>query len=99
MGDKIKIEKIVLLYGHLYQIDYYNETKDYHGRLFVEKAQVESAEEEAHDVVLDKNVMIDIGGENFRCPTCASNVFTKIKKWNGDIVYLCHGCETEYQGE
>lgn len=27
MGDIIRVEKIMLLYGHLYQIDYYNETR------------------------------------------------------------------------
>ena len=27
MGDIIKLKKITLLYGHLYQIDYYNETR------------------------------------------------------------------------
>lgn len=48
MGDIIRVEKITLLYGHLYQIDYYNETKDYYGRLFIEKAQVESAKAEVY---------------------------------------------------
>lgn len=27
MGDIVKLKKITLLYGHLYQIDYYNETR------------------------------------------------------------------------
>lgn len=94
MGDIVKLKKITLLYGHLYQIDYYNETKCYHGRMFVEKKQIENAETE-DDTILDKNCMID----PFRCPTCMANVFTKIKKANGDIIYRCHGCDTEYIGE
>ena len=98
MGDIIKLKKITLLYGHLYQIDYYNETKKYHGRMFIEKEQIENAEVE-DDTILDKNCMIDLGGENFRCPTCKANVFMKIQKANGDIVYRCHGCNTEYAGE
>lgn len=98
MSDIIKLKKITLLYGHLYQIDYYNETKDYHGRMFIEKEQIDNAEIE-DDTILDKNYMIDLGGENFRCPTCGANVFTKIQKANGDIVYRCHGCDTEYIGE
>lgn len=96
MGDIIKLKKITLLYGHLYQIDYYNETKDYHGRMFIEKEQIENAEIE-DDTILDKNCMIDCG--NFHCPTCMANVFSKVKKANGDIVYRCHGCDTEYAGE
>ena len=96
MGDIIKLKKITLLYGHLYQIDYYNETKGYHGRMFIEKEQIENAEIE-DDTILDKNCMIDSG--NFRCPTCGANVFTKMQKANGDIVYRCHGCDTEYEGE
>ena len=98
MGDIIKLKKITLLYGHLYQIDYYNETKDYHGRMFVEKEQIENAEIES-DTILDKNCMLDLGYANFRCPTCGANVFTKIQKANGDIVYRCHDCDTEYAGE
>ena len=98
MGDIIELKKITLLYGHLYQIDYYNETKKYHGRMFIEKEQIENAEVE-DDTILDKNCMIDLDGENFRCPTCGANVFMKIQKANGDIVYRCHGCATEYAGE
>ena len=98
MGDIIKLKKITLLYGHLYQIDYYNETKGYHGRMFIEKKQIENAEIE-DDTILDKSCMIDLGEENFRCPTCGANVFMKIQKANGDIVYRCHGCDTEYAGE
>lgn len=98
MGDIIKLEKITLLYGHLYQIDYYNETKKYHGRMFIEKEQIENAEIE-DDTILDKNCMIGLGGESCHCPICGENVFTKIQKANGDIVYRCHGCDTEYAGE
>ena len=98
MGDIIKLKKITLLYGHLYQIDYYNETKKYHGRMFIEKEQINNAEIE-DDTILDKNCMIDLGGETFRCPTCGANVFMKIQKANGDIVYRCNGCDTEYAGE
>lgn len=98
MGDIIKLKKITLLYGHLYQIDYYNGTKDYHGRMFIEKEQIENAEIE-DDTILDKNCMIDLGGETFHCPTCMANVFSKVKKANGDIAYRCHGCDTEYAGE
>lgn len=58
MGDIIKLKKITLLYGHLYQIDYYNETKDYYGRMFIEKKQIENAEIE-DDTILDKNCMCD----------------------------------------
>lgn len=96
MGDTIELKKITLLYGHLYQIDYYNETKKYHGRMFIEKEQIENAEVE-DDTILDKSNMIDSG--NFRCPTCRANVFSKIQKANGDIVYRCHCCDTEYEGE
>ena len=98
MGDIIELKKITLLYGHLYQIDYYNETKGYHGRMFVEKEQINNAEVE-DETTLDKNCMIDLGDGNFRCPTCRANVFSKVKKANGDIVYRCHCCDTEYEGE
>lgn len=98
MGDIIKLKKITLLYGHLYQIDYYNETKGYHGRMFIEKEQINNAEI-ADDTILDKNCMIDLDGGKFHCPTCGANVFMKIQKANGDIVYRCHGCDTEYAGE
>ena len=98
MGDIIRVEKIMLLYGHLYQIDYYNETKGYHGRMFIEKEQIENAEIE-DETILYKNCFIDLGGETFHCPTCMANVFSKVKKANGDIVYRCHGCDTEYAGE
>lgn len=98
MGDIIKLKKITLLYGHLYQIDYYNETRGYHGRMFIEKKQIENAEIE-DDTILDKNAMIYTGNETFYCPTCGANVFMKIQKANGDIVYRCHGCDTEYAGD
>ena len=99
MGDIIKLKKITLLYGHLYQIDYYNETKGYHGRMFIEKEQIENAEIADDDVVLQNNTMLSVCGEPFHCPICKANVFSKVKKANGDIVYRCHGCDTEYAGE
>ena len=99
MGDIIKLKKITLLYGHLYQIDYYNETKGYHGRMFVEKEQIENAEIADDDVVLQNNTILSVCGEPFHCPICKANVFSKVKKANGDIVYRCHGCDTEYAGE
>ena len=58
MGDIIRVEKIMLLYGHLYQIDYYNETKGYHGRMFIEKEQIENAEIE-DDTIWNKQVNFD----------------------------------------
>lgn len=42
MGDKITVLEVTLLYGHLYQIDYINETKGYRGRMFVEKDKFSS---------------------------------------------------------
>ena len=36
MGDRIVIEKIEFLYGHLFQIDLYNETKCEYYRTFCE---------------------------------------------------------------
>lgn len=44
MGDKIIVENIVLIYGHLYQIDIYNETKDLHQRIFIEKEKIDNCE-------------------------------------------------------
>ena len=52
-----------------------------------------------NEIILNKNVMISVGEENFRCPRCQSNVFTKVQRENGDIVYRCHGCQTEYIGD
>ena len=49
MGDKIIVERIVLLYGHLYQIDIYNEDKDLRSRIFIEKEQIEQCEVEQWD--------------------------------------------------
>lgn len=37
MGDKIVIKKIELLYGNLFQIDLYNETKGTWYRTFIDK--------------------------------------------------------------
>lgn len=37
MGDKIIIKKIEFLYGHLFQIDLYNETKDEYYRTFIDE--------------------------------------------------------------
>lgn len=99
MGDIIRVEKIMLLYGHLYQIDYYNGTKGYHGRMFIEKEQIENAEIADDDVVLENNTILSVCGEPFHCPICKANVFSKIQKANGDIVYRCHCCDTEYAGE
>ena len=101
MGDKIKIEKIVLLYGHLYQVDYYNVTKDYRGRLFIEKSDIDNAEieQEVEEVVLDPSTLVYVNEENFSCSKCSANVFSKVKLMNGDIVYRCHGCGELYQGE
>lgn len=99
MGDIIKLKKITLLYGHLYQIDYFNETRGYHGRMFIEKEQIENAEIADNDVVLENNTILSVCGEPFHCPICKANVFSKVKKANGDIVYRCHGCDTEYAGE
>lgn len=43
MGDKITVEQIEFIYGHLFQIDYYNETKDYHGRMFIDVNEIKTA--------------------------------------------------------
>lgn len=43
MGDSFIIENIELLYGHLYQVDFYDEKNDAHHRLFIEKLQIEKA--------------------------------------------------------
>lgn len=41
MGDKIIIEKIELINdGTLFQIDYYNENKNYHGRMFIDSEKL-----------------------------------------------------------
>ena len=42
MGDNIIIEKIEFLYGRLFQIDLYNETKKEHYRVFSEKDELEN---------------------------------------------------------
>lgn len=45
MGDRIIVKQIKLLkYGDLYQIDLYNETKDQHYRVFIEKEMIDNAE-------------------------------------------------------
>lgn len=45
MGDKIIIEKIELINdGTLFQIDYYNENKNYHGRMFIDSEKLFSTE-------------------------------------------------------
>lgn len=41
MGDSVVIEKIDFLYGHLWQIDLYNETKNEHYRVFCENQKFE----------------------------------------------------------
>ena len=40
MGDKIVISKIELLYGRLFQIDLYNESKDEWYRVFADKDEL-----------------------------------------------------------
>ena len=47
MGDNIIIEKIEFLYGRLFQIDLYNETKKEHYRVFSEKEELENLLEKA----------------------------------------------------
>lgn len=42
MGDKVIVERVELIYGHLYQIDLYNETRNEHFRTFIEKEEFES---------------------------------------------------------
>ena len=49
MGDRIVVKQIKLIYGHLYQIDLYNETKDQHYRVFIEKEMIDNAEIELED--------------------------------------------------
>ena len=44
MGDRIVVKQIKLVYGHLYQIDLYNETKDQYYRVFIEKETIDNAE-------------------------------------------------------
>lgn len=46
MGDKIIVREIKLIYGSLYQIDYYNETRDYFGRMFIDKSAIDNCEVE-----------------------------------------------------
>lgn len=55
MGDKIIVLEIALLYGHLYQIDYLNETKGYTGRMFIEKDRFEQKSKRmtASDIVTE----------------------------------------------
>jgi hypothetical protein len=41
MGDEVVIERIEFLYGHLWQIDLYNKTKNEHYRAFCENQRFE----------------------------------------------------------
>ena len=47
MGDRIVIEAIEYLYGHLWQIDLYNETKKEYYRVFAENDELISMMEKA----------------------------------------------------
>ena len=47
MGDRVIIKNIEFLYGHLWQIDLYNETKNEHNRTFVENEELGNKMEEA----------------------------------------------------
>lgn len=49
MGDRIVANQIKLIYGHLYQIDLYNETQDQYYRVFIEKEMIDNAEIELED--------------------------------------------------
>ena len=40
MGDNIRIEKIEFLYGNLYQIDLFNETKQEWYRTFIDEVEL-----------------------------------------------------------
>ena len=40
MGDKIIIKEVEFLYGHLWQIDLYNETKKEWYRTFIEEKEL-----------------------------------------------------------
>lgn len=33
-----------------------------------------------NEIILNKNVMISVEEENFHCPCCQSNVFTKVQR-------------------
>ena len=44
--------------------------------------------------VVDNNVLISVGGHNFRC-LCGANVFTKYD----NNTFKCHLCGREYEGE
>lgn len=47
MGDKVKIKEVQFIYGHLWQIDLYNETKKEYYRVFVEEKDLEKMLKEA----------------------------------------------------
>ena len=44
--------------------------------------------------ILSESSIVTVQGRNFRCPRCGANVFTHYD----DDTFVCHGCETEYQG-
>lgn len=54
--------------------------------------------EEASEEILDNNVMVTVAGEPYYCK-CGCNVFTKLINGKGDLIYRCHGCGREYEGE
>ena len=51
MGDHLILQKVEFLYGHLFQIDLLNETKNKSNRVFIEKdelyAMLENAQNDA----------------------------------------------------
>lgn len=49
MGDKITIKKVEFLYGHLFQIDLLNETKNKTDRMFIEKEELYKMLEKAEN--------------------------------------------------
>jgi hypothetical protein len=49
MGDRVEIEKVQFIYGHLWQIDLYNETKKEKYRVFVEEKDLEKILKEAKE--------------------------------------------------
>lgn len=54
--------------------------------------------EEASEEILDNNVMVTVAGEPYYCK-CGCNVFTKLINGKGDLIYRCHCCGREYEGE
>lgn len=46
MGDRVVIKSVEFLYGHLWQIDLYNETKNEYYRTFIENEKLRDMMEE-----------------------------------------------------